>query len=196
MNLVMIKYNAGNIRGVDYALKRLGVEAYLSDDFDEIRAADKVIFPGVGNVGSAMASLQEKGLDQLIPELKQPLLGICAGMQLMCRHSEEENTPCLNIVPVPVKKFTIPELKVPHTGWNVISQYKSDLFKGIDEGEYVYFVHSYYAELSECTIATCDYGVTFSAAIHKNNFYGVQFHTELSAETGSKILSNFLNLPE
>ena len=196
MNLAIIKYNAGNIQSVLYALERLGVQAIVTDKTEEILSADKVIFPGVGEASSAMQSLRENRLDELIPQLKQPVLGICVGMQLLCAHSEENNTDCLNIVPIQVKKFRTTEatLKIPQVGWNNIYDLKSKLFRNIPENSYIYNVHSYYAEDSEYTIATCLYGVAYAAAIKKDNFYGVQFHTEKSAGTGDTIIQNFLHL--
>lgn len=195
MNLKIIKYNAGNIQSVLYALERIGASAEVTDDAERIRSADKVIFPGVGEASSAMKSLKENRLDELIKELKQPVLGICVGMQLLCNHSEENNTDCLGVVPVQVKKFLPnPEIKVPQIGWNNIYQLKTALFKNIDEDSFIYNVHSYYAEDSEYTIARCHYGVDYAAAVQKDNFYGLQFHTEKSADVGEKILKNFLSL--
>jgi|SRR5215203_1929258 len=196
MKLAIIKYNAGNIQSVINALERLGVEAEVTDDIDKIISAHKVIFPGVGEASSAMRSLQENGLDKVIPGLRQPVLGICVGMQLLCDYSEENNTPCLGIVPLLVKRFPARELrlKVPQMGWNTIYDLKSDLFRGIKEDSYIYNVHSYYATDSAYTIARCDYGIEYAAAVRKDNFYGVQFHTEKSAETGDKIIQNFLDI--
>jgi imidazole glycerol-phosphate synthase subunit HisH len=195
MNLAIIKYNAGNIQSVLNALERLGCNAIVTDERDKIFSADKVIFPGVGEASSAMKSLRDNSLDFIIKELKQPVLGICVGMQLLCQHSEENDTECLGIVPVKVKKFqSLDDLKVPQVGWNNIYNLKSPLFKDVDNNSFIYNVHSYYAEDSGYTIASCDYGVTYAAAIHKDNFYGVQFHTEKSARTGDKIIQNFLNL--
>ena len=195
MKLAIIKYNAGNIHSVLVALERLGIRGEVTGDFEKISTADKVIFPGVGEAGSAMQSLQENGLDKLIPVLKQPVLGICVGMQLLCTHSEENNSTCLGIIPVRVKKFSSsPGIKVPQVGWNTITNLKSDLFNGIEENSYIYNVHSYYAEDSAFTIASCSYGVEYAAAIKNNNFYGVQFHTEKSATVGDRILKNFLEL--
>jgi glutamine amidotransferase len=195
MNLAIIKYNAGNIQSVLNALDRLGVEAQVTDDPDKIRAADKVIFPGVGEASSAMKSLQQNHLDQVIKDLEQPVLGICVGMQLLCDHSEENDIDCLGIVPVRVKKFSPQlQLKVPQMGWNNIYNLQSDLFRNIGNNSFIYNVHSYYAEDSEYTIATCNYGIEYAAAVKKDNFYGVQFHTEKSAETGDKIIKNFLEL--
>ena len=203
MNLAIIKYNAGNIRSVLDALERLGLEASVTDDHEEIRAAEKVIFPGVGAANSAMQSLRQNNLDQVILGLRQPVLGICVGMQLLCSHSEESDTDCLGIVPIRVKKF-LPAaadpakgeeaLKVPQVGWNSIYGLRSDLFRNVPSESFIYNVHSYYAEDSSYTIAKCMYGVEYAAAIQKNNFYGVQFHTEKSAATGDQIIKNFLEL--
>ena len=192
MKLAIIKYNAGNIQSVLNALERLGVNAEVTDDAEKIRSADKVIFPGVGEASSAMRSLKENNLDMVIKELKQPVLGICVGMQLLCAHSEENDTGCLNIVPVRVKKFSSSfKLKVPQVGWNTIFELQSRLFQNIPDESYIYNVHSYYAENSPYTIAKCDYGLEYAAAIKKDNFYGVQFHPEKSAEVGETILRNF-----
>lgn len=196
MNVAIIKYNAGNIQSVLNALERLQVSAIVTDDAEEIRKADKVIFPGVGEASSAMSSLQQNNLHTVIKELKQPVLGICVGMQLLCAHSEENDTDCLNIIPVAVKKFVAaPHLKVPQVGWNRIYNLQSNLFTHIEEGSFIYNVHSYYAEDSDYTIAQCNYSTTYAAAVKKDNFYGVQFHTEKSAETGDKIIQNFLDIP-
>ena len=195
MNLKIIKYNAGNIQSVLYALERIGASAEVTDDIEKIRGADKVIFPGVGEASSAMNSLRENRLDELIRDLKQPVLGICVGMQLLCKHSEENDTDCLGVIPVQVKRFpTNAEIKVPQIGWNNIYQLKTALFKDIDENSFIYNVHSYYAEDSDYTIASCRYGVEYAAAMQKNNFYGLQFHTEKSADVGERILQNFLTL--
>ena len=196
MNLAIIKYNAGNIRSVINALERLGVPAEVTDDPEKIRSSDRVIFPGVGEASSAMKSLEEKDLGNLIKQLKQPVLGICVGMQLLCAHSEENDTACLGIIPVRVKKFRAlaPQQKIPQVGWNTIYDLKSELFKNISNNSFIYNVHSYYAEDSEYTIAHCNYINEYAAAIKKNNFYGVQFHTEKSAGTGDKIIENFLNI--
>ena len=194
MNLSIIKYNAGNIQSVMIALERLGVSAVVTDDVEEIKNADRVIFPGVGEASTAMDYLKEKKLDELIRDLKQPVLGICLGMQLLCDHSEENDTECLGIIPVQVKRFSDPQLKIPQMGWNSIHGLKTPLFKNVEEGSFIYNVHSYYAADSEYSIATCNYGLYYSAAIHKDNFYGVQFHTEKSADTGDRILRNFLSI--
>jgi glutamine amidotransferase len=194
MNVVLIKYNAGNIQSVLYALERIGVTATVTDDHEAILAADKVLFPGVGEAYSAMQSLKGRNLDKLIKELKQPVLGICVGMQLMCDHSQERDTPCLGIFDSKVRRFPSAGIKVPQIGWNNIYQLQSDLFKDIKDNSYIYNVHSYYAELSKWTIATADYGLEYSAALHRDNFYGVQFHTEKSAAVGEQLLKNFINL--
>lgn len=199
MNIVIIKYNAGNIESVNNALNRLGINAEITADHDKIKNADKVIFPGVGEASTTMAYLRETKLDKLIVSLKQPVLGICLGLQLMCSHSEENDTKCLGIFDEKVKRF-IPKpgeeylTKVPHMGWNAINNLKSELFTSDLENEYVYFVHSYYAEKSEHTIATCKYILPFSAALHRDNFYATQFHPEKSGTIGAKILENFLKL--
>ena len=196
MKTVIIQYNAGNIRSVLYALSRIGVEATVTDDAATIRAADKVIFPGVGEASSAMQYLKERGMDALIRSLQQPVLGICLGMQLMCAHSEENDTACLGIFEETVRKFQPGDtgLKVPQIGWNGVRALRSPLFNGISEGAYYYFVHGYYAALGEHTIATADYVQPYSAALHKDNFYGVQFHPEKSAEVGERLLKNFIEL--
>lgn len=201
MKIAIIKYNAGNVQSVLYALQRLGINAVVTGDAEEITSADKVIFPGVGNAASAMEYLQRNNLDKLIISLKQPVLGICLGLQLMCTSSEEGDTRCLGIFDVAVKKFHSPAVnnsatlfKIPHMGWNTVYNLKSNLFSGVKENSFAYFVHSYYAELCPETIATTDYILPFSAAIHRDNFYGVQFHAEKSAEAGIRIISNFLNL--
>ena len=198
MSIAIIQYNAGNVQSVLYALQRLGIDAVVTADPEQIRSADKVIFPGVGAAGTAMDYLKKNKLDKLIASLKQPMLGICLGMQLMCTHSEEDDTTCLGIFQVNVKKFVKPQndhsLKIPQMGWNTIYQLSSSLFEKVPENSYVYYVHSYYAALSPQTIATTDYTTPYSAAIHKDNFYGVQFHTEKSAEAGARIIANFLKL--
>ncbi len=196
MNVAIIKYNAGNVQSVLYALQRLRIDAVITDDKKEINKADKVIFPGVGNAASAMKYLQKNNLDKLIVSLKQPVLGICLGLQLLCNHSEEGNTRCLGIFDTNVKKFKSDNhnFKIPQMGWNNIYNLKSSLFNGVKENSYVYYVHSYYAELSSQTVATTDYIIPYSAALQKNNFYGVQFHAEKSADAGAQIISNFLKL--
>ncbi len=196
MSLVIIKYNAGNIQSVLYALERIGVQAKVTDDVQQIQSADKVIFPGVGEASTAMSYLNEKGLDVVIKSLTQPVLGICLGMQLMCRHSEENDTNCLGIFDEEVKKFKVESLmfKVPQIGWNTITNLKSPIFNQVKENDFCYFVHGYYAALGEHTIATTNYIQSYSSALQKDNFYGVQFHPEKSAIVGEKILSNFLNL--
>lgn len=192
MKVVIIKYNAGNIRSVLFALERIGVNANVTDNHDEIRAADRVIFPGVGEASSAMKYLKEKGLDTLICSLTQPVLGICLGMQLMCAHSEENNTECFGIFKQAVKKFPEAGFKIPQIGWNNISNLKSYLFNGVTENAYMYFVHGYYIESCLNTISTTDYIEKYSSALHKDNFYAVQFHPEKSGEFGQKILQNFI----
>ena len=193
MKVAVVKYNAGNIRSVDYALKRLGVEAVITADKEELQSADKVIFPGVGEAETTMKHLRASRMDELIKNLRQPVLGICLGMQLMCRFSEEENTWGLGIFPMEVKKFT-DSCKVPHMGWNTVRKLKTTLFQGINPGEWMYFVHSYYVPVTDYCIATCDYQCSFAAAICKNNFYGCQFHPEKSAGAGEKIIKNFLDI--
>lgn len=193
MKIVIIDYGAGNIQSIIFAIKRLGYDAVLSHDVKEIQEADKVIFPGVGEASSAMAKLRASGLDAVIPKLKQPVLGICLGMQLMCRSSEEGNTEELGIFDLDVKKFSN-NVKVPQIGWNQITNLKTDLFKGIPEKSYIYLVHSFYAPLDTETIASAEYGLEYSAALQKDNFYGVQFHPEKSSDIGSIILNNFLTV--
>lgn len=193
MKIVIINYGAGNIQSIMFAIERLGFHAILSNNPDEIKAADKVIFPGVGEASYAMKMLQESGLDTLIPTLKQPVLGICLGMQLMCNKSEEGNTKGLGIFDVDVIKFTS-KVKVPQMGWNQIYNLKSDLFKGINENEYMYLVHSYYAPDCAESIATTNYEVEYASALENGNFYGTQFHPEKSGDIGEQILGNFLKL--
>lgn len=193
MKIVIINYGAGNIQSIMFAIERLGFKAVLSNNPEEILAADKVIFPGVGEASSAMAKLRESGLDSLIPNLKQPVLGICLGMQLMCNSSEEGNTKGLGIFDVDVIKFTS-KVKVPQMGWNQIYELKSDLFKGISDNEFMYLVHSFYAPNCDEAIATTDYELEYASALQKNNFYGTQFHPEKSGAVGEKILDNFLKL--
>ncbi len=194
--IVIVKYNAGNIRSVDYALQRLGVHAIITDDIDILLSADKIIFPGVGAAHSAMQYLKARKLDAVISNLKQPVLGICLGMQLMCAHSQEGDTACLNIFEnINLQKFEqTQQLKVPQVGWNNIQFSDNILFTGVSKNEFVYNVHSYYVPVNTYTIATCNYSLNYSAAIQKNNFYGVQFHPEKSATVGTIILSNFLNI--
>ena len=191
--ITILKYNAGNIKSVQNALTRLGYKSIITDNPAELTKADKVIFPGVGEASSAIQYLKERGLDRTIISLKQPVLGICLGLQLMCRFSEERETKCLGIFDADVKLFP-PVDKIPHMGWNNCLTMKGDLFKGITGDDDLYYVHSYYAEISSSTIATCEYIVPFSAAMQKRNFYATQFHPEKSAETGEKILKNFLEL--
>lgn len=193
MKIAIIDYGAGNVQSVLFALERLGFEGNVTNDWNAIKAADKVIFPGVGEASSAMKMLVDSGLDVLIPTLKQPVLGICLGMQLMCQHSEEGNTNGLGIFDVNVVKFSN-EVKVPQMGWNTIYNLKSALFDGIKENEFMYLVHSYYAPLSENTIATTNYELAYSTALQRDNFFGVQFHPEKSGIFGEQILKNFLNL--
>ena len=195
MKIVIINYGAGNIQSIKFAIERLGFEAVLSNDWTEIKAADRVIFPGVGEASFAMKMLIDSGLDVLIPTLKQPVLGICLGMQLMCNKSEEGNTIGLGIFDVDVIKFT-PKVKVPQMGWNQIYNLKSDLFKGISENEYMYLVHSFYAPNCPEAIATTDYEVEYASALQKDNFYGTQFHPEKSGDIGEQILANFLKLKD
>lgn len=193
---VVVKYNAGNIQSVLFALERLGETAVWTDDPRVIQNADRVIFPGVGEASSAMLHLRERGLDQVIRDLKQPVLGICLGVQLFCSHSEENETSCLDIFQVAVRKF-IPgatPLKVPHMGWNTLQELKGPLFEGILEGSFVYFVHSFYADNHPNKVATTEYGLPFSSALQCDNFYGVQFHPEKSGATGQRILDNFLKI--
>lgn len=193
MKIVIINYGAGNIQSIKFAIKRLGYEAVLTDSEEEIRNADKVIFPGVGEASSAMEKLKSTGLDEVIPTLKQPVLGICLGMQLMCKYCEEGNTKGLNIFDVDVLRFSN-DVKVPQIGWNQISNLKSKLFKGVSENEYMYLVHSYYVPINEETIATTEYGIKYASALQEKNFYGVQFHPEKSSKAGEKIVKNFLEL--
>jgi len=193
MKLVIIDYGAGNIKSIQFAFKRLGVDAVLSDNPKEILSADKVIFPGVGEASSAMKMLKESGLDALIPNLTQPVLGICLGMQLMCNQTEEGNTKGLGIFDVNVKRFSN-EVKVPQMGWNTITNLQSELLEGLTDKDYMYLVHSYYAEQNENSIATTYYNISYASALKKENFYGVQFHPEKSGKSGEKILENFLKL--
>ena len=194
MNIAIIKYNAGNIRSVLYALERIGYSAIVTDNAGEIRNADKVIFPGVGEASTAMNYLRQRELDKLICSLTQPVLGICLGMQLMCKYSEENDTNCLGIFDENVRKFESSKLKIPQIGWNSIYDLKTELFKSVAENSYCYFVHGYYAANGDHTIATTDYVQPYSSALHKDNFYGVQFHPEKSAAAGEQILKNFIDL--
>jgi glutamine amidotransferase len=201
LKIAIIKYNAGNIRSVLYALERIGYSAIVTDNADEIRNADKIIFPGVGEASTAMSYLKERNLDKLIGSLTQPVLGICLGMQLMCKYSEENDTMCLGIFDEEVKKFRVESanpiatgLKVPQIGWNSIYDLKTNLFRNITDNNYCYFVHGYYAAKGEHTIGTTDYVQPYSSALNKNNFYGVQFHPEKSATTGEQILKNFIEI--
>ena len=193
MDIQIIDYGAGNIQSIKFAIQRLGYEAQLSSDINEIHKADKVIFPGVGEASSAMQKLKESGLQGYIPELQQPVLGICLGMQLMCNSSEEGNTKGLGIFDVDVIKFG-DGLKVPQIGWNSISNLKSPLLQNVPEKSFIYLVHSFYAPLTEDTIATSEYGLEYSTALHRENFYGTQFHPEKSSDVGEQILKNFLML--
>ena len=209
MKVAIIKYNAGNVRSVIFALDRIGIEPVLTDDPEVLKSADKVIFPGVGEASSTMKYFRDKGLDKVIVDLKQPVLGICLGMQLMCKHSEEGNTDCLGIFDLSVKKFNDStalmakadqqeslrgSTKIPQTGWNNIYNLKTKLFEGIKENDFMYFVHSYYAELGKYTIATTNYITEYSSALHKDNFFAVQFHPEKSSADGQRILQNFIKL--
>lgn len=193
MNIAIVKYNAGNIRSVTYALQRLGIEPCITDDAETLHAADKVIFPGVGEASTAMKYLKQRGLEKILPTLKQPVLGVCLGLQLMCRHSQENDTTCLGIFDAEVKLFP-PREKVPHMGWNRIEKMKGPLFESLNGESYLYYVHSYYAEVSEFTIAETSYILPYSAALQKDNFYALQAHPEKSGKDGAKILENFLKL--
>ncbi|MEM6965287.1 MAG: imidazole glycerol phosphate synthase subunit HisH [Bacteroidota bacterium] len=196
MKIAIIDYNAGNVQSVQFALERLGVSGFLTSEVHQIQSADKVIFPGVGEANSTMNHLRKLGLDQVIPNLQQPVLGICLGMQLLCSHSEENDTPCLNIIPQRVVRFRpkSKEIKVPHVGWNSIVIKKGAWMSPQLEGEYVYFVHSYFVELGEFTTATTDYVQPFSAALQKDNFYATQFHPEKSGNVGEQILKDFIKI--
>jgi imidazole glycerol-phosphate synthase subunit HisH len=191
--IAIVKYNAGNIKSVANAISRLGFESIITDDPAELAGADKVIFPGVGEAGSAMKYLRERGLDKTLVALKQPVLGICLGMQLLCRSSEEADTKCLGVFNADVKLFP-PVDKIPHMGWNNFLTMKGKLYEGISRQDDVYYVHSYYPEISSCTSATCDYILPFSASMQYDNFYATQYHPEKSADVGDKILLNFLQL--
>ena len=194
MRVAIVKYNAGNVESVKNALNRLGIEPILTDDAETLKSADKVIFPGVGEASSAMNYLRKKKLDEVIKSLTQPVFGICLGMQLLCDFSDENDTRCLGILPYRVRRFAAENLKIPQMGWNNIFDLKGDLFGGVAENAYVYFVHSFYVETGAETIAACDYGVKFSAAVNHENFYAVQFHTEKSGAVGERILENFLKI--
>jgi len=193
MNVSIIKYNAGNIQSVRIALQRLGLTPTVTDDPEIIRQSDKVIFPGVGEASSAMAYLKNRDLDQVLLSLTMPVLGICLGLQLMCRHSEENDTECLGIFDTSVHRFP-PQNKVPHMGWNTVNNLKGSLFKDIPEKSYVYFVHSYFAEMTTAAVASTKYILKFASALEKNNYFAVQFHPEKSGPVGEKILKNFLDL--
>lgn len=193
MKVAVIKYNAGNIQSVVFALERLGIQSKITENFDEIREADKVIFPGVGEAGSTMKYLKDKGLDGLIKSLKQPVLGICLGQQLMCTFSEEGNTDCIGIFDVPVLRFQS-KLKVPHMGWNSLFETNGLIFKDLNPQSYVYFVHSFYVPICKDTAAKCEYSLPFSAGLQKDNFFATQFHPEKSSDVGQKILKNFINI--
>ena len=193
MKVAIVKYNAGNLQSVLYALQRVGIEPMVTNKAEELQSADKIIFPGVGEAASAMKSLKENNLDAIIPTLKQPFLGICLGLQLMCKHSEERDTKCLGLFDLQVKKFE-PTMKVPHMGWNKLEQMKTPLFNNLNGDAFVYFVHSYYAELGEGTIAMANYINNFSAALQKDNFYAIQAHPEKSGAIGAQILKNFIAL--
>ncbi len=194
MKVAIVRYNAGNTASVLNALSRLGIAAVVTDDATELAAADRVIFPGVGEASGAMRFLRERGLDAAIQNLTQPVLGICLGMQLFCASSEENETECLGVADLQVKRFAAGDLKVPHMGWNRVEESESKLFRGIGSEEYFYFVHGYFAETGDETTAVCTYGIPFSAAIEKNNFYGVQFHPEKSGDAGMEIIKNFLRI--
>ncbi len=193
MKIAIIDYGAGNVQSVLFALDRLGYKGFVTDEKEKIESADKIIFPGVGEASSAMKMINEKGLQEVISNLKQPVLGICLGMQLMCKYTEEGATEGLGVFDVRLKKFSN-NVKVPQMGWNTIFDLKSPIFNGIDANSYIYMVHSYYAELSKDTIGTTDYDLPYSAALHKNNFYGLQFHPEKSGKVGEQILKNFLTI--
>ncbi|RXK46827.1 imidazole glycerol phosphate synthase subunit HisH [Aquirufa rosea] len=193
MDIAIVKYNAGNVASVMYALDRIGVKYQWTDDTSILQQADKVIFPGVGEASTAMAHLKEKGLDQLIPQLKQPVLATCIGMQLLCKHSEENDTTCMGVFDVEVKRFQSSDLKIPHVGWNSIRAIQDNpLMEGLKPEEFVYFVHSYYVPVNPFTTAECNYVQPFSAMLHRDNFYAAQFHAEISGMAGQRIIENFL----
>ena len=194
MKIAVVKYNAGNVESVKNALNRLSIEPIISDDAEILQTADKVIFPGVGEASTAMRYLRERNLDTVIKSLRQPVFGICLGMQLLCEFSEENSTNCLGILPYRVRQFQSEKLKVPQIGWNNIFALKGKLFEGINENSYVYFVHGYYVESGAETTATADYGINYSVAVEHENFYAIQFHPEKSGEAGAKILENFLKI--
>jgi glutamine amidotransferase len=196
MNIAIIKYNAGNVQSVLFALERIGINPTITNDVDILKSSDKIIFPGVGEASSAMDFLKERKLNEVIMSLTQPTLGICLGMQLMCSYSEEGNTNCLGIFDTNVKLFSsdLKNIKVPQIGWNNIYDLKTNLYKNVKESAYMYFVHSYYAELSKDTIATTKYGIEYSSSLQNNNFYGAQFHPEKSSDAGQTILENFIKL--
>ena len=194
MNIAIVKYNAGNVRSVLHALERLNISATVTDLPEDLKSADKVIFPGVGEASTAMSYLKDKGLDKVIKGLEQPVLGICLGMQLLCRHSEENDTDCLGVIDLEVRKFPESSGKIPQIGWNDIYDLKGPLFEGLKDREYMYFVHSYFVEYSPWTVATAQYGPPYSAALQFRNFYAVQFHPEKSADTGQRILENFIRI--
>ncbi len=193
MRVAVLRYNAGNVKSLSFALNRLGVNPTITDDPSLLMSADKVIFPGQGEASTAMEYLRRKGLDRVLIDLKQPFLGVCLGMQLMCKWSEENDTECLGMLPISVKKFDKSN-KVPHMGWNSISRLRGPLFRNISENDFLYFVHSYYVENSDFTVAETEYGITFSAALSKDNFYAIQPHPEKSSDAGMKILENFLKM--
>ncbi len=195
MTVTIIKYNAGNVQSVMYALERIGVNYILTDQPEEIIAAERIIFPGVGEASTAMNSLRANGLDKLIPSLKQPFLGTCVGMQLLCKYSEENNTDCLRVFDIPVLRFPKTEgYKIPQTGWNDIYDFDNPLLKGIKTNAYVYYNHGYYAPISSYTVAKTNYMLEYSAVLQKDNFYACQFHSEISGSVGQQIFENFLQL--
>jgi imidazole glycerol-phosphate synthase subunit HisH len=195
MEVTIIKYNAGNVQSVMYALERIGVSYKLTDSIEEIQKAERIIFPGVGEASTAMNSLRNNGLDRLIPTLKQPFLGTCVGMQLLCKHSEENDTDCLGVLKIDVKKFPKKEnFKIPQTGWNDIYEIQSPILEGVTENSYVYYNHGYYAPLCENTIAKTNYILEYSAVINKDNFYACQFHSEISGDIGQRIFENFMKI--